>query len=274
MEKKKNWLVLGLALALPLLYHQLNSLFYKLVLSKSMLALMSEGMKTYIQANTFLLDTVFCILMLALYTPIYLAIHKDKAQVKEPKIVPHFGLKEFGISLVITLGIGGLSALWNMAARSLLANLSFMAESVQTFDDTFATATAPTAFIWSFLSIAIFGPIVEEVIFRGILYDGLRRFLPGIWVALLSGLYFGLWHSNPVQVVYTAIMGIIIGLAYYATGNFWFPLVIHLINNILSTLPPELETELVIIGLLVIKIVAILPMFILLHRLLKQKKAS
>lgn len=186
----------------------------------------------------------------------------------------HFGFKEFGISLIIALGIGGLSSLWNMVARFLLSNLSFMAESVKTFDDTFATATVPTAFIWSFLSIAIFGPIVEEIIFRGVLYSGLRRFLPGIWVAVLSGLYFGLWHSNPVQVVYTAGTGIIIGLVYYATGNFWFPIVIHLINNILSTLPPELETETVLMGILGTKVLAIIPMFVLVHRLLKQKKAS
>lgn len=268
MKIQKNHFILLVAVALPLLYHGFNKLYYQFIMDSGLLNLLSQSAKDYVLANPLIWDSIFCFLMIVLATPIYLWMLKDKSQVIEPKLVTVFNGKAFWDSLVITFGVGGISALWNLAARYLITDTT-ITESVKSFDETFATAPSPSAYFWSFVSIALLGPIAEEIIFRGVLYSGLRRYLPGVMTAVLSGLYFGLWHSNPMQVVYTAVMGIVLGLVYYATGNFWFPMVIHLINNMLSTLPPALETDMVMMTLLVLKCVAIIPMAIIVYKMVR-----
>ena len=62
------------------------------------------------------------------------------------------------------------------------------------------------------LLMAVVGPMVEELFFRGAIERALlRRYKP--WVAIVaSGLIFGIIHVNPAQVVYASLAGILIPL--------------------------------------------------------------
>ena len=87
------------------------------------------------------------------------------------------------------------------------------------------------------LALAIVGPVVEEVVFReavlgNLLRDGMRP-----WLAiLLSALVFGLIHVNPIQIPFALLIGIILGLLYYKTGNILLPAIVHILNNTLSVI--------------------------------------
>ena len=60
-------------------------------------------------------------------------------------------------------------------------------------------------------------PLVEEVLFRGLLLESLRvRGIGfGIW---MSGLAFAVWHLNPSALRYYALMGALFGLLYVKRG--------------------------------------------------------
>lgn len=169
---------------------------------------------------------------------------------------------------MISLGLAGITTIWQIFVRIFLMNIEAVSTNVQTFDNTFATATSFHAYLWSFLSIALLGPIIEELIFRGILFTELNRYFSSWVVVILTALYFGLWHSNPIQMFYTAILGLGLGLVYALTRNMWFPIIIHLINNMLSTLPLSLENnETFMIIMVIVKFVAIIPMILLIYKL-------
>lgn len=90
--------------------------------------------------------------------------------------------------------------------------------------------------IWTFLVVCITGPVLEEVLFRGIILDGfLNRYKPAkaiFWSALL----FSLLHMNPWQSIPAFLNGLLLGYIYYRTRNLWPVILIHLVNNTFSYL--------------------------------------
>jgi membrane protease YdiL (CAAX protease family) len=78
---------------------------------------------------------------------------------------------------------------------------------------------------------AILAPIVEEVLFRGLLQNALAHKLP-IWAAIgISALLFGAVHFDYYAFPVLAIMGVIFGVLYHLTGSLRVTILAHLINN-------------------------------------------
>lgn len=83
------------------------------------------------------------------------------------------------------------------------------------------------------MGIMAVGAVVEEVLFRGILFRLVEE-LAGTWGALIvSGLLFGVLHLvNPAATVWGALAiaieaGLMLGAAYAATRRLWVPIAIH-----------------------------------------------
>ena len=89
--------------------------------------------------------------------------------------------------------------------------------------------------IWGMLAIGIFGPICEEIVFRGgIMKPMLDR---GVhpWIAIAaSAVVFGLVHGNPAQILFAMLVGIVFGIVYYRTGSLVITSLCHILNNSLS----------------------------------------
>lgn len=85
--------------------------------------------------------------------------------------------------------------------------------------------------IWGFLTIVIAAPILEELILRGIVLEGLlRNYSP--WKAIVwSAVFFGVIHLNPWQFVTAFIAGVTIGYLYWKTKSLLLCMIIHAINN-------------------------------------------
>lgn len=88
-----------------------------------------------------------------------------------------------------------------------------------------------------FLVVGIFGPIVEEIAFRGMIYKELRAFSP-IWLSsLLSAAIFGAMHGNIVQSTYTFLAGILLALVYEKTNTLRAPVLLHILFNCSNFVP-------------------------------------
>lgn len=105
-----------------------------------------------------------------------------------------------------------------------------------------------------FLMIAVFPAIVEEIIFRFIVFRYLRRH--GIvFAAVASSILFGMMHLNILQMVFAALMGLITCYVYEKTGKLRYPILLHLLNNSFAVIMMSLtvnETALAIINILLI----------------------
>lgn len=91
-------------------------------------------------------------------------------------------------------------------------------------------------------------PISEEIVFRGWLFNALRRRLR-LWPAIiLSSLAFAAIHPS-ISSVTTLIFGMLAAIAYYKTQNLWVSILIHALNNLLISAQSIIEHILIHIGL-------------------------
>lgn len=78
---------------------------------------------------------------------------------------------------------------------------------------------------------AVAVPLLEELLFRGVILSGLLR-SQRPWVAIgQSALLFGLIHFNPAQSVSTALVGLLLGWLYYRTRSLGLCIALHALNN-------------------------------------------
>lgn len=86
-----------------------------------------------------------------------------------------------------------------------------------------------------FLATVILAPIVEELIFRGVILRKLAG-MSGITVAiLLSSILFGLGHS--LGGIFSAFLfGICMSILYIKSDNIFIPIFAHFLNNLISFL--------------------------------------
>jgi len=109
-----------------------------------------------------------------------------------------------------------------------MSSLIPMSESVK---ELFLDISRQTG-IFSFILMVIAAPILEELIFRGIILDGLLTKYSTVKSILLSSFLFGFVHLNPWQFVTGFILGIFIGWVYYRTKSLSFPIIIHATANL------------------------------------------
>ncbi|MFR1028721.1 MAG: lysostaphin resistance A-like protein [Clostridium sp.] len=86
------------------------------------------------------------------------------------------------------------------------------------------------------LLVVVVGPIAEELLFRGVIYGGLRTCFPVDVSALVSALIFGIYHKNIVQGLYAAAFGIILAYIFEKTQSIWGSTLMHMAFNLSSYL--------------------------------------
>ena len=79
--------------------------------------------------------------------------------------------------------------------------------------------------------MGIFGPVCEEVVFRGIVHSGYRRTGTALQAMIFSALLFGFMHMNFNQSLYAFVIGFMLVLLKEATGSMWGSIVYHVIFN-------------------------------------------
>ena len=89
--------------------------------------------------------------------------------------------------------------------------------------------------LWSsFLLAAVFAPLFEEWLCRGMVLRGLLTRMKPAWAIVISALFFALIHMNPWQALNAFIIGVVMGYVYYKTGSLLLTMLIHFVNNGLS----------------------------------------
>lgn len=91
-----------------------------------------------------------------------------------------------------------------------------------------------TVFIsmFSIISIGIIIPIFEEILFRGIIFDELRKYHKLRIAVIIQALIFGFAHFNIKQGVLGVFLGILLALMLVWTKSIWTSVVIHVFINL------------------------------------------
>jgi membrane protease YdiL (CAAX protease family) len=93
------------------------------------------------------------------------------------------------------------------------------------------------------ISIAVLGPILEEVLFRGAIQGYLmRKYNPTVGI-VVAALVFGLIHMNPIQIFYAFCLGLVFGWMYYRTRSLMPVIIGHVLNNSLAAVTMIMGAE-------------------------------
>ena len=84
------------------------------------------------------------------------------------------------------------------------------------------------------LVAGLIGPIVEELIFRGLFLGWLQRLMPFWLAALISSALFGLAHVQGAHAILAGLLGLVFAYLYRRAGSLWAPIAAHIANNVLA----------------------------------------
>lgn len=110
------------------------------------------------------------------------------------------------------------------------------------------------------LTIGIVAPIAEELLFRGLVFHMFNRHMNVKVALIVQGLLFGAFHMNIVQGLYASVLGIVLGIAYLLTGSLWIPIIIHIVNNSVALLLPEVWMSDPLISLGLMSLLLLVPL--------------
>ena len=93
----------------------------------------------------------------------------------------------------------------------------------------------PDAFFLSCIKTIILAPVLEELIFRGVLFNRLKIRINFVPAMLISSFIFAIGHDFG-GIISAFLFGMCMCILYLKTDNILIPISVHFINNVAATL--------------------------------------
>ncbi|MBQ8793070.1 MAG: CPBP family intramembrane metalloprotease [Clostridia bacterium] len=173
-------------------------------------------------------NLISTLLSLALYVGIWWGYNKTKdisfsAANFRPKMKWHSYLILVAVAVVVIFG-------FQYIVQAFDYFLSWVGYPV---DNGFGSVDPSSAgeYIYCIFALALIPAICEELIFRGVIFNGLRERFSSLTAVLISAGLFALAHQNLQQVIYPLIFGSILAIIVLRTGSLMASMVVHFVNN-------------------------------------------
>lgn len=103
----------------------------------------------------------------------------------------------------------------------------------------FESAQSTSSLIWTYVSLAIIPPIVEEIMFRGFLYGGLRKHTTVLWSAIITAIIFAAPHATQstdggvlwIAAIDTFILSLVLTYLREKTTSIYAGMIVHAVKN-------------------------------------------
>jgi membrane protease YdiL (CAAX protease family) len=91
------------------------------------------------------------------------------------------------------------------------------------------------------LSTGLIIPIIEELLFRGLAFRILRKWIPFIWAAVTTAFLFGLYHGNLVQFIYATLCGLFLAYLCEKFQTVLASVTAHIVMNVTACTMTEFQ---------------------------------
>jgi len=136
---------------------------------------------------------------------------------------------------LVANGIGGYAVLVVLLGLTtvLVPGGNPLGAIAQAGERLMSVAHSPAARIGLFVLICVLAPILEEIIFRGFVFPGLRRRLSAGSAVGMSAVLFALMHNNVAALVPITLIGIVLAVLYERNLSIVPSIICHALNNTL-----------------------------------------
>ena len=94
------------------------------------------------------------------------------------------------------------------------------------------------------ITVGIMAPLVEEFVFRGLIYTRLRKGMPVAVAAVITELWFGVMHGHPLWIAYAAVNGLVMIWIFERTGSLLASMLFHFGYNLVAVIEMALPVNL------------------------------
>jgi membrane protease YdiL (CAAX protease family) len=93
------------------------------------------------------------------------------------------------------------------------------------------SALGPLGLIVAVVAVGIAPAFGEEMLFRGFVFNVVKKRWGLVAGVLISGVAFAVGHTYALGLVPVFLVGAAFALAYHRTGSLWVPVIMHALNN-------------------------------------------
>ena len=111
-----------------------------------------------------------------------------------------------------------------------------------------------------FFYTALLGPVLEEIIFRGLCIDFGRYGFSTVTSLIISAVCFGIFHGNIIQCCYAIPLGLVLGYVKICSGRLRYSIILHITINmsaiiiipVLAALISQIASGIVLYGIMLV----------------------
>jgi uncharacterized protein len=86
------------------------------------------------------------------------------------------------------------------------------------------------------LVVAVVPALCEETMFRGFIQRSFEFKMKPFWAALVTAIFFGLYHFSPYSLIPLISLGFYFGFASYSSNSIVTPIYLHFLNNFVAVM--------------------------------------
>lgn len=132
--------------------------------------------------------------------------------------------RQFGFGCFCLAAGGILNVLWSGVLNWIQIS-SFFSNNTQ---ETLLEAD----YFLQIIGLGLMVPLAEELVFRGLVYNRMKKILSIKWSIIFSAVLFAVYHGNPIQMIFAFPMALALTAVYEYGGRFCFPVLFHIGSNL------------------------------------------
>lgn len=177
----------------------------------------TEGIMSQAMTMTFIAG----ILALITYWIIFLIRKKSFFQEVTLRSIPVVGM-----IAVVLMGIS-----FNIIISVVIATIPFPESWSQSYAQNSSVLSDGNVVV-AWLATVLMAPVLEEVVFRGLIYKRLKTGMPVVVAAIISSVVFGLMHGTIIWGMYAFVLGVVLIIVYERFHSLLANILLHMGFNL------------------------------------------
>ena len=207
---------------------------------------MTEALMTEVMAKAMEMTFVAGLVTLLIFWIVFL--------IRKKKFTREVGIRKIPVNGILPIAI--MAAAFNVITTVII---SFVPWPQEWMDSYIQNSSAIDGSLMAWLTAVLMAPVLEEIVFRGLVYTRLKKGLPVIVAAILTSLAFGIAHGTVIWAIYTFIFSMMLIWVFEKFQSLTACILLHMAYNLsgmaLSLIPEEAGA--VILLLCVVSIVGV-----------------
>lgn len=193
--------------------------------------------------------------------------------IRRKNIAKELDLKKIPAAKSLAAALGALFVIFTVNM-----SMGFLpSESVEEFTE--ASQNLYAYSLWqAFLTNAFLVPVLEEVIFRGVLFSRLQKVMPNVVVALITSVLFGLMHGQIIWILFAFTVGLLLSYVRIKTGSIQPTIMMHVLINSYAVIVNyklfTIESNAVAITLMIVGVLGLACCIFLMTKACKAEKEN